>query len=199
LKTIKERTEKLGDAIASLHQRGVPEPLLAEANVYYKAATWIVRHEEFYQKDYADWTLEALDRGLLRASQLARGESPWLQETGHSVVRAYLSRIDGSTQPYAVTLPAEYGARNNAGKKWRLDVVLHGRDKDLTEVKFLHQHAGDKPAPKEQQDFVQLDIYGRGNNAYRWAGETDVMEAIENFLAMERVAQREGLIDLSRV
>ena len=42
---------------------------------------------------------------------------------------------------------------------------------------------GDKPA--DVQD-VKIDIFGRGNNAYRWAGETDVLETLDNFLAGER-------------
>jgi predicted esterase len=76
-------------------------------------------------------------------------------------------------------------------------VVLHGRDASLTEVSFLHRHAGDGPGVKNQ-DFVQLDIYGRGNNAYRWAGETDVVEAVENFLAVERGLGRGALLDSGR-
>src|SRR4029077_16752239 len=123
------------------------------------------------------WTLEALDRGLLRARQAGEGSSPWLNQRGHAVVRAYRSRIDGSVQPYAVTLPAEYG---KGPTRWRVDVVLHGRDPALTEVKFLHEHAGDQAAPKGQ-DFVRLDVYGRGNIGYRWAGEVDVIDALESF------------------
>ena len=137
---------------------------------------------------------EALDRGLLRASQAARGEQPWLGQTGQAVVRAYRSRMDGSVQPYAVTFPADYGKDRT---RWRLDVVLHGRNDDLTEAAFLHQHDGDRPAPADQ-DWVQIDIYGRGNNAYRWAGETDVEEAVENFLAVEQVLGRGALIDRDR-
>ena len=41
--------------------------------------------------------------------QQARGEAPWLYQTGQSVTRAYRSRIDGSIQPYAVAFPADYG------------------------------------------------------------------------------------------
>ena len=37
---------------------------------------------------------------------------------------------------------------------------------------------------------MQIDIYGRGNNAYRWAGETDVQEAVENFIAVEQLLGR---------
>src|SRR5262249_45111414 len=67
----------------------------------------------------------------------------------------------------------------------------------LTEVSFLRQHDGARPAPKGQ-GWVQIDIFGRGNNAYRWAGETDVYEAVENFLAVERLLGRAALLDTSR-
>src|SRR5262249_48903696 len=38
-------------------------------------------------------------------------------------------------------------------------------------------HEG-RPATKDQPGLV-LHVFGRGNNAYRWAGETDVFEAID--------------------
>ncbi|HXG10187.1 MAG TPA: prolyl oligopeptidase family serine peptidase [Gemmataceae bacterium] len=196
LKEIAERTERLGRRLLALRRQNVRDPYLAEVEIYHKAAEWIVHHNEFYQKEAADWTLEALDRGLLRAAQLAQGESPWLSQTGHAVVRAFRSRIDGSVQPYAVTFPADYG--KDPRKKWRIDVVLHGRDASLTEVKFLHQFAGLQPAPAEQE-WVQINIFGRGNNAYRWAGETDVIEAVDAFVTVERLLGREQLLDPSRV
>src|SRR5262249_27549220 len=52
-------------------------------------------------------------------------------------------------------------------------------------------------APKDQS-FVRIDVYGRGNNAYRWAGETDVHEVIDNFLATERAVGRDRLIEPRR-
>jgi predicted esterase len=193
---IADRTRKLGQIVDSLRRQGVHDPYLADVEIYHKAATWIVQHAEFYHKDAGAWTIEILDRGLLRAKQLAQGEAPWLQQTGHAVVRAYRSRVDGSVQPYAVTFPPAYG--KDRTKKWRVDVVLHGRDAGLTEVKFLHQHDGQVAAPKEQS-FVQLDIYGRGNNAYRWAGETDVFEVIDHFTTDERMLGRDYLLDPMRV
>ncbi|MFQ3652473.1 MAG: hypothetical protein SNJ75_19330, partial [Gemmataceae bacterium] len=61
-------------------------------------------------------------------------------------------------------------------KRYPLHVVLHGRDANLTEVSFLYRHR-DKATPGNL-DHAVLEIYGRGNNAYRWAGETDVWEAL---------------------
>jgi dienelactone hydrolase len=186
---------KLSKAIQSLRMQNIRDPWLAELEIYHKAAAWILEHNEFYQPKAADWTLEALDRGLVRARQTAGGETSWVNTTGFPIIRAYRSRIDGSIQPYAVTFPADYGKEK---KKWRLDVVLHGRDTGLTEVKFLHAFNGERAAPKEQS-FVRIDIFGRGNNAYRWAGETDIFEALDHFLAVERMLGRDVLLDPAKV
>jgi len=196
LKIIADKTGQLGKMLASLRRQGVSDLWLAEVEVYHRAAVLVAHHHEYLQRESAAWTIEALDRGLLRARFAATGELPWLQGTGHAVVRGYRSRIDGAVQPYAVTFPATYGAV--PGKRWRLDVVLHHRDASLTEVKFLHQHNGDKAAPTGQ-DAVQLDIFGRGNNAYRWAGESDVIEALDAFVAAERQLGRDKLLDPARV
>jgi hypothetical protein len=195
LKAINQRQDRLSLILRGLRSRGVADSLRADVEVYLKAAEWITRHDEFYHKDAAAWTLDALDRGLLRAAQLSQGQAPWLEETGHAVVRGYRSAIDGSVQPYAVTRPADYG--KDPHRKWRLDVVLHGRDTSLTEVKFLQQHTGESEAPKDQR-WVQLDIFGRGNNGYRWAGERDVFEAADAFLATELYLGRQKAITPDR-
>jgi pimeloyl-ACP methyl ester carboxylesterase len=195
-KDITARSEKLQERLNQVQRRGVRDPILADVAVYLKAAQWITRHDEFYGDKTAAWTLDVLADGLLRANQAAQGDSPWLNRTAASTVRAYRSAVDGSLQPYAVTLPAEYG--RDQARAWPIEVVLHGRDSGLTEVKFLHEHNSDKAAPKKQ-DWVQIDIFGRGNNAYRWAGESDVIEAIDHFIAVERALGRDKLLDLSRV
>src|SRR5262249_49790385 len=141
------------------------------------------------------WTQEVLGRGILRAKLVLGGESAWLDQTGQAVVRGYRSRIDDSVQPYSVTLPRDYG--KDPKVKWRLDVVLHGRNNALSEMTFLHQHLGDKPAA--DMPYILLEVYGRGNNGYRWAGEMDVLEAIEAFLTEERLVGRGDLIDTRRV
>jgi hypothetical protein len=194
LQAIKDKTDKLGKMIAVLRKQGVRDPGLADAEVYHEAAVKIVEHNEFFHDAAGNWTLEVLDRGMLRARFLAAGEAPWALATG-SILRAYRSHLDGSVQPYGVTLPAAYG--KDPGKKWRLDVVLHGRNTTLTEVKFLKDFMGDKASA--DLPYVKIDIYGRGNNAYRWAGEADVLETLDHFLAAERLAGRDRLLDINRV
>jgi dienelactone hydrolase len=194
LKKIDERIDKLDAALRLFRREKIQDPILADIEIYLKAATWITQHNEFYDKNAGDWTVEALERGLLRAGLVSQGQWPWFQRTGSAVVHGYRSVIDGSVQPYAVTLPADYGKEV---KKWRLEVVLHGRNASLTEVSFLHQFNGDKPAPKDL-DYIRLDVYGRGNNAYRWAGERDVGEAVQHFLTLEHKLNRGALIDNKR-
>ena len=192
LRKIKAKTEELDQAIGALRRNGVGDALLADVEVFAKAANWIVKHEEWYHEDYPKWTLDALDQGLTRASQLQRGAAPWLTQPG-KVVRGYRSPIDDSIQPYGLILPKNYG--KDPDKKWRLDVVLHGRDTSLTEVKFIHQHTGTE-AP--DLDLIQLDIYGRGNNAYRWAGEWDVFFAITSFEYLCQHIRGAGTVDTNR-
>jgi hypothetical protein len=168
MKQIAAKSSRLGQMLAALRKQGVADNVLADAEVYLRGARAIVRHNEFFHKDSTAWTLDGLDRGMLRARFLASGETPWLLASGQTVARGYRSRIDGSVQPFAVTYPHDYG--KDPKKRWRVDVELHGRDTSLTEVKFLNSHNGDRAVPKDQ-DFVKLSIFGRGNNAYRWAGE----------------------------
>jgi hypothetical protein len=195
LKQIKEKTHILGQILSGLRKQGVPDSLLIDIEVYHRAAESIVQLEEFYHKNSAAWTLDALDRGILRARMIAPAGAPWMSLVGQTVVFGYRSRIDGTVQPLAVTYPASYG--KDPHKKWRVDIVLHGRNPGLTEVQFLHDHDTTREVPVEQE-FVKVDVYGRGNNAYRWAGETDVFEAIEAFLLQEGRANRGQLIDPRR-
>lgn len=194
LKKIDDLKDKLNKVLQQFRRLNVGDPHLADIEVYWKAATWITQHNEFYDKDAGAWTIEALERGLIRASQRAEGDAPWYRHTGRAIVHGYRSRLDGSLQPYAVTLPADYGKDQ---KKWRLEIVLHGRNNRLTEVSFLHQYNGDKNAPKDQ-DYIRLDVFGRGNNAYRWAGERDVIEAVEHFLTLQRLQNTFALLDSKR-
>lgn len=165
---------KLGEltrAVESLGKQTKDEDALADVEIARKAAAWTLKFDEFFEARDVARTLKVLDKGLARAKELAEGRKPWAQATG-GTVRGYRSKVDGSVQPYAVIIPA----RKSAGKS-RLDVVLHGRNATISEVRFIDSQDG-KPAPADQEGIV-LHVYGRGNNAFRWAGESDVFEAID--------------------
>ena len=146
---------------------------LADVAVFAKALEWMLRYKEFPKKNSADQAADAIRIGQQRAVNLAAGNAPWEGRPGASVC-GYFSRIDGSVQPCALTLPA--GVDPLSGVRWPLHVKLHGRANNMNEVSFIAMHEG-RPLPADQ-NWIQLDVYGRGNNAYRWAGETDVLEAI---------------------
>ena len=170
---IEQKVEELDAALRPLRGK-VADDLLVDAEVYLKAARWILRYDEFYSKTYGAQTLSVLDTGLVRAKELAANSPQWPKKTG-SFVRAYRSRVDGSIQPYAITIPENY---KPSTKEW-LEVILHGRGATLNEVSFIYSHDRAKPTPSDHE-FIKLDVYGRGNVAYRWAGETEVFEAIES-------------------
>jgi hypothetical protein len=179
LKQIQEKTEELRKAVAALKEKKIADDVLVEVAIYLKAAENIVRFEEWLHANSVRWALQTLDQGLERAKQAEGGKAVWRDAPGKWVVRAYRSHIDDSIQPYAVLLPHDYGKDPN--KKWRLDIVLHGRDSSLTEAKFIATHGTTaKEAPKDL-GYVQLEPYGRGNNGYRWVGERDVFEAYQDF------------------
>jgi dienelactone hydrolase len=156
---------------------------MADVEICHKAAVWILRFSEFHEAKDVARTLKVLDKGLARAKQLAQGQAPWSEAVG-GVVRGYRSKVDGSIQPYAVIVPPGLGADDRS----RLDVILHGRDARLTEVRFFDAHDG-KAAPGDLPGLV-LHIFGRTNNAYRWAGEADVHEAIDAVKRNYRVDDR---------
>jgi sugar lactone lactonase YvrE len=192
LRQIMAKTEQLRAAIREL-PKDTPEDITADVEVYAKAAEWIVRHEEYLQKDIGKHTLAVLDAGLKRAASARDGKTPWRDVRGKPIVRGYVSHVDGSVQPFSVTLPSGYPG----GKLWRMDVVLHGRDQTLTEVKFIHTREVAKAGGFA--DRILLEVYGRGNNAYRWAGETDVIAAQAAFYRGGGFDRSTGQLDPRRI
>ncbi len=176
---------RLRELEGKIQKLRAPDDLIADVAVYAKAAEWILRYpEEFFTPAYVANALAELDRGIERANQLERGASPWTQQKGR-LVRGYRSRVDGSIQPYGMIIPESY----DGSKPVRLDVVLHGKGATLNEVSFLAAHDAAAPAPAGQ-DHLQLEVFGRTNNGYRWAGETDVFEALESVQKRYRIDPR---------
>lgn len=187
---IRRKMAELDERLSALLQKEVPDETLVEVEIFHKAAEWIGRHDEYYYKDSAAKTLALLDSGLARAAELEAGKPSWTSATG-LVIRAYRSQVDGSAQPYIAHVPNSY----DRSRPVRMDVLLHGTNRGMGEVEFMSR----KPAeirqggiPLPPIDFIQIECLGRTNNAYRWAGETDVLEAVE-------AAKRGFAIDENRV
>lgn len=174
-RNLKELNEKLGRLRV---QQKVGGDHLADAEVYAKGIAWALRYSENFEA--ADVTLlkSALERGNERALALEAGTWPWTEKQG-TISRGFVSAVDGSVQPYGVVVPATY----DSAKPIRLDVVLHGstRPAGMSELRFLNRFDSGTTANKAvaNLEFIELHPLGRVENCYRWAGETDVFEAIE--------------------
>jgi hypothetical protein len=163
------------DRLAALRP-GKPDQV-ADAAVFAKGAAWALRFDPKLEPPDIALVRKALDRGRQRADALADGRAPWAAKKGR-VVRGYVSAVDGSPQPYGVIVPTSY----DATKPMRLDVVLHGssRPAGMSELRFLSRFdEGDEGGKPAEADYLELHPLGRVENCYRWAGETDVFEAIE--------------------
>ncbi len=176
---------ELRSAIDKLRLDPRAENYLADIAVYAKAAEWILRHQEFYKPEYVDHTQSALKSGLARAAELATGKPTWDNSPGRKIL-GYQSSVDQSIQPFALTLPLAFGKEPE--RKWPLHVVLHGRGATLNEVNFIQTH--DRKPAAESADWIQLDVFGRTNNAYRFAGEADVFEALADVKRRYRIDDR---------
>jgi hypothetical protein len=173
---IDARLAELTTRLNALVAKKTDPQLLADVQIYQKAAQYILRFpEEFFRPTYVAETIAALDMGIARAKELEAGTSMWTTKIGN-VVRGYVSKVDGSVQPYGLTIPPSY----DGTKPMRLDVWLHGTQQQLNEVRFIAQQSGrhsDVNAP-EPTDYIQLEPLGRMNHSYRYSGESDVFEAI---------------------
>jgi pimeloyl-ACP methyl ester carboxylesterase len=172
--------EALGQDIDALRAALKAKPalleLLPDVQVYHNAVRYALTYNEFFNPREVPVARALLRQGRERARLLHEGQAPWTTSTG-LVVRGYVSRIDGSVQPYGLVVPASY--QPGAPHRHRLDVWFHGRGETLSEVNFID---GRQRSPGEftpPHAFV-LHPYGRYSNANKFAGEVDLFEALEH-------------------
>jgi len=169
--------ESLGNSLQRLRDRKAD--FVADAAIFHKGLTWALKYDrEFSQVDRA-LMQNAISRGQERTERLAAGERPWSTRRG-KLALGFVSLVDGSVQPYGLIVPKDY----DPARPCRLDVVLHGstRPVGLSELRFMARFdEGDGPSESPpDQPFIELHPLGRVENGYRWAGESDVFEAIDD-------------------
>jgi len=168
-------------ALSVKQREALIEPLLmsrfSDPDVdLFSAGVW---HALEFDTGFTRADVQAMERAGKRFTErLAAKHKPWTTKRG-KVIRAFHSAIDGSVQPYGLIIPKSY----DATKPMRLDVVLHGSSKPvgMSELRFIARFdEGDEDKNNAPDvDFIELHPLGRVENCYRWAGETDVFEAIE--------------------
>ena len=149
--------------------------LLPDVIIFHKAVHWPLAYDEFLRANDVAAAQSLLRLGIERANNLRQGKAPWTTSIG-LVVRGYVSRVDGSIQPYGLVVPESF--QSPSPQRHRLDVWLHGRDNKLTELKFLSDRLR-SPGQFTPTDTFVLHPYGRYCNAFKFIGEVDVFEGIE--------------------
>jgi pimeloyl-ACP methyl ester carboxylesterase len=176
IQQIQNKTAEIEDVVKGLKAKATDSDLLADVEVYGHAGRMLLEFpDQITNQNGINHALAVLDTGVERARQLRSGQSPWNQ--GPKQTHGYYSAIDGSVQPYGVTVPASYDGTKPA----RLYVWLHGRQNSTIETEFLSAFPNSGPGrpPVADNGQIQLDVFGRVNSAgYHWAGEADVFEAI---------------------
>ncbi len=169
---------KLDRMIAELQTRtdGVSSNRLPDVEIFSRAIHQGLDYRELFSPRDVASAKRVLDEGLQRARALLRNESPWTAQTG-LVVRGFRSRIDGTVQPYGLVVPSSYAEEGKT--KFRLDIWLHGRGELMTEPVFIADRMR-SIGPTAPPDTFVLHPYGRYSNAFKFAGEIDVLESLNH-------------------
>ncbi len=200
LQELSNGTAKLGALLEPLRNN----KNYADVAIFHRAVRVALEDHEFNSPGEIPAAKKLLQVGIERAEQLARGETPWLNQKG-LVVRGYVSKIDHTPQPYGLIIPETYDfsapppsekppTGPSKGKRHRLDVWFHGRGETLSEVNFISQRMS-QVGPISPADTIVLHPYGRYCNANKFAGEIDTFEAIASAgqtyrIDHERIASR---------
>ncbi|MDA8744671.1 prolyl oligopeptidase family serine peptidase [Rubripirellula amarantea] len=135
----------------------------------------------FHEKDVARANL-LLDEAERRIKTISRAKNKltWLGleskplDKPQLVVGGFRSQIDHSVQPFGLVIPANF----DLAKTYRVDVWLHGRGDNKTEIAFLDERSN-KIGEYAPEDTIVLHPFGRHCNAFKFAGETDVYESLD--------------------
>lgn len=168
--------KEIDDLRAALKDKPALLDLLPDVQIFYNAVRYALAYNEFYDVKQTATAKAFLKQGHERAEALRDGNAPWTTAAG-LIARGYVSRIDGSVQPYGLVVPASFKA--DAPDKHRLDLWCHGRNEDLTELKFINDCQKSNAEFTPAGAFV-LRLYGRYCCANKFAGEIDALEAMDS-------------------
>lgn len=187
-----ERAAAMRTSLTILQQkleqiRGLNRPdltaLLPDVMIFERAVRCALDYNEFFDAKEFDRADELLVEGHKRATELLDGQPTWPSRRG-LVVRGYISRIDQTVQPYGLVIPPTYALDHSVPT--RCDLWFHGRGEKLSEVNFLWErlHNAGEFTPEHT---IVLHPYGRYCNAFKFAGEVDVLEALQDVQARYRI------------
>jgi hypothetical protein len=175
LEALQGKLAEFKSAIQALKDAQADDDLIVDAEAY----GWVVENVlrvpgGFVNAAAIGRCSSVLDDGLRRAAEIKAGTAAWPQLKGR-VNRGYRSVLDGTAQPYHLSIPAAY----DPSKPIPLVVYLHGHSHDTPDLGLTWVGGNDRPAGAAGNGgSIRVEAFGRGNNNFRWAGETDVLEVI---------------------
>ncbi len=153
-----------------------------EILVFPRSVEMAIEFGQFYKPIDPERASKLLDQATARI-KIVRSGGDWKEVVGlgdgksqQLIVGGFRSKLDGSVQPYGVVIPP--GFDQSDARPRRLDVWFHGRGETLSEVAFLSTQST-SPGRYSPSDTFVLHPYGRYTNAFKFAGEIDVLEAID--------------------
>ena len=144
------------------------------------------RIEERYEEQADQWR----QRAQRYIAEIRAGRDPYLEAKGKIVNRAYRSDISDALQGYAVYIPPDY----DPSRRYPVYVALHGGSSNgnlflgvvlgnnmdwLRYTEFLY----DEFTPRWTPDWIVVAPTGFGQIMWRWMGEQDVLDVIDDVRA----------------
>ncbi|WP_146507676.1 prolyl oligopeptidase family serine peptidase [Thalassoglobus neptunius] len=162
--------------------------LLPDVEVFIRAVHEAVSLNSFYQERDIKDAHRLLDLASERIAELENGTASWTTTRG-LVVRGFRSGLDGTVQPYGLEIAENYDTQHSVPT--RCDIWFHGRGERSLELQFISQRLR-QPGQYPPETGIVLHPFGRYSNAFKFAGEVDVLEALEH-------VQQEYSIDPNRI
>jgi len=180
---LRDRVNSLRDRSQSFRD-GAKQAWITDVDALVRAVDLALEQNLFYQPAQTKQAAELLDRAESRLDSISEAEdrvawlgwNPTSDDQPQMIVGGFRSRIDDSVQPYGLVLPAGF---HPDGGPYRLDVWLHGRGDNKTEIPFLTERLT-KAGQYTPTDTIVLHPFGRHCNAFKFAGEVDVLESIDH-------------------
>jgi pimeloyl-ACP methyl ester carboxylesterase len=147
----------------------------ADIEIFLLAVEFALEFHEFYDpKDLAKATA-LLDEAEKRVKEVAKEKSPWMDGKTGLIVAGYTPELapDETPQPYGLVIPKDYDSE----KACPLYVWLHGRGDKQTNLHFIYERmrsVGQIAPPGA----IVLHPFGRQCVGFKFAGETDITEAM---------------------
>lgn len=176
-----ELQKKIGELKTRKDARTVA--LLPDVMIFERAIRGALDYDEFFSVRDINKADVVVAEGIDRAKQLLSGQPEWPNQSGF-VVRGYKSRIDHTIQPYGLVIPETYAFSHSVPT--RCDLWFHGRGETLSELNFIWDRMKNAGRYTPEHTIV-LHPYGRYSNAFKFAGETDVLEALEDVQQRYRI------------